>query len=154
MHQKIQNIIFKKSKDNLLGHLKTVLFIREGYFIGFINENNFKIWRYSYCWSGAFYPVLNGKIINSNGKQKIQLRTKLNSLGMLIQILVLAGITYSLIHIGVFSLKVVQTDWIFPLLGVVLILIFFAPMRLAYLSSRKNVVNEFKSIINKTLANN
>jgi hypothetical protein len=154
MHEIIQKIIHKKSNDNLMNHVKTVLFIREGFFIGFINGDDFKIWKYSYWWSGAFYPVIKGKIVKHKGKQKIQYRTTLNSFGQLVQFIILAGMTYAMIEMEIFSLYLLKSDWIFPLLGVAFIGLFMVPIRVAYLTSKKDVIEEFKEIINKkTFAN-
>lgn len=149
MHELVRKIIHKKSNDNIISHIKTVLLIREGYFIGFINRDDFKIWKYSHRWSGAFYPVIKGKIVANKGKQKIQIRTRMNSFGRLIQFVIMAGLVYVLIEMEVFSLHLLQTYWLFPTLGVILIALFIAPIRITYVSSKKDVIMEFKTYINK-----
>ena len=151
MKNAIQNIIKRKAKDSLTNHIKTVLFLRENYFNGTFYNNEFRIWKYSYWWTGAFYPVIIGKIIIDKETSKIQIRTRMNSFGKLIQWAILIGIIYGLIYSGIISFKLDSVQLLFSLGGIMFISLFLTPMRIAYWQAKKDVINEFKEIINKNV---
>ena len=152
MEKTIQNIIKRKANDNLSNHIKTVLFIREDYFNGTFNNDEFKIWKYSYRWTGAFYPVIIGKIIRDRESQKLHLKTKLNSFGALIQWAILIGISCGLIKSGIISFNLDTTHLLFSLSGLIFISLFLTPMRIAYWKAKKDVTNEFKKLINRNVS--
>ena len=151
MKNAIQNIIKRKAKDSLTNHIKTVLFLRENYFNGTFYNNEFRIWKYSYWWTGAFYPVIIGKIIIDKETPKIQIRTRMNSFGKLIQWAILIGIIYGLINSGIISFYLDSVHLLFSLGGIIFISLFLSPMRIAYWQAKKDVINEFKEIINKNV---
>lgn len=125
--------------------------MREDYFNGTFKNNEFRIWKISNWRTGAFYPVIIGKIIGDNEKQKIQIRTKMNSFGKLIQWAILTGISCGLVNSGIISFNLDSTYLFFSIGGLTLILMFLTPMRIAYWQAKKNVTNEFKELISKNV---
>ncbi len=151
MDSTIENIIRREIKDSLTNHIKTVLFIREDYFNGTFDNNEFRIWKYSYWWTGAFYPVIIGKIITDKETPKIQIQTKMNSFGKLIQWAILIGISYGLINSEIISFNLDSAHLLFSLGGLILILLFLIPVRIVYWQAKKDATNKFKELINKNV---
>ncbi len=148
MENILENIIMREVKDSLTNHIKTVLFNRGDYFKGSYYINEFIIWKYS-VWAGAFYPVIIGKIIKDKETPKIQFRTKMNSFGRLIQWTIMIGLSYALIYNHIISFSLDTAHLLSSLGGLILILLFMMPMRMAYWYARKDAINELKKLINK-----
>jgi hypothetical protein len=151
MESTIQNIIRREVKDSLANHIKTVLFLREDYFNGTFNNSEFRIWKYSYWWTGAFYPVIIGKITTEKEIPKIQIRTKMNSFGKLIQWSILVGISYGSINSGIISFNLDSAHLLFSLGGLIFISLFLTPIRIAYWQARKDATKEFRELINEKI---
>jgi hypothetical protein len=72
-----------KRNDNFLNHLKTYLQFDRLHFSGTFTDNSFTIWRYQ-NWSGLFYLVVYGHIVFEGNQTKVNLKTKLNIVGLLL----------------------------------------------------------------------
>ena len=147
MEETIRSIIKREVKDDLPNHIKTALFLREDYYCGTFDSDEFKIWKYSYRRTGVFYPVIIGKLIGDKEKPKLQIRTKMNSFGKLIQWLILLGVSLGLLESEIISFNLDFAHLVISLGGLMLILLFLTPIRMIYWHTKKNAINEFKELI-------
>lgn len=85
--KRINHKIHYRRNDTLLNHLKTYFQFDKVNFSGDCNDDTFIIWKYS-AWTGLFYTVILGKVCAEKGKTIITLKTKLNSAGLLLSVLI------------------------------------------------------------------
>jgi hypothetical protein len=85
--KRINQKIYYRRNDTLLNHLKTYFQFDKINFSGDCNDAHFCIWKYS-AWTGLFYTVILGKVCAENNKTIITLKTKLNSAGLLLSVLI------------------------------------------------------------------
>ncbi|HAF29520.1 MAG TPA: hypothetical protein DCG75_10775 [Bacteroidales bacterium] len=141
--KKVNNLIDQKSKGNSLTHLKNILFFREDIF-GFIENDKFMLWQYSWFWTGLFYPIVKGEIISNEEKYYVKMEAKLNLLGNVFCFLLIGMVFWamtSMVHLRLDNYSLTQIA--LSLLGV-------SPWIIAlYLIVRHNKIKFLKQLMLK-----
>jgi len=72
-------------EDNIKNHLLTYVMARRG-LAGSITEQGFKVWNFN-LWRGAFYPIIEGKLIKNGSRMEINLKARMNPMAKLISLM-------------------------------------------------------------------
>jgi len=148
LQNRLKSTIHFHEKDKFLSHLKTTFFVRYKY-SGTLSKDEIKIWKLSH-WFGSFYPVIYGRVNEVDGKLKLTLKTKLNSFGVLLCVLIMGVWTYSSIA-GILIQETNEWTFLWKRLIVcfVLISIPLICFKLAYRYEKKHALSELQELFKK-----
>ena len=133
-----------KRNNNFLNHLKTYLQFDRLHFSGTFTENSFTIWRYP-NWSGLFYLVVYGHIVFEDNQTKVNLKTRLNIVALLLALAI-----FTAFFLGITGFKITGlTAREFFLALFFSMLPIFAIWLVAF-SQRKECLDDVREIIKKS----
>jgi hypothetical protein len=102
----ISSKIHYRRKDTLLNHLKSYFQLDQINYNGTCEENKFSIWRYS-VWTGIFYLVVDGQIVQENAKTKVILSVRPNKAGLLLAVIVFICFSITAISVNFNTFNIV-----------------------------------------------
>lgn len=143
---RIDKLISKKKKDTFLNHFITIFLIREN-FIGEKTKNKYIIWKYSYNWTGIFYPVVIIEQFDTES-QKIKITTHMNSFGKVFCFLFFIFLVFGLYKSGLLFFSFNELFFSFCVL--LLIALFNIPIYLGYRFSKRMVIEEINEILDNS----
>lgn len=137
----IDHKIHYKRKDSLLNHFKTYFQFDQVNFSGKCDNERFYIWRYS-AKTGIFYSVICGHVYSKNNKTNIILKTKLNSAGILLAMIIFLSFFFgiSLFRLDDINMNNILFRLVFAFLPIIVI-------ALIYFQHRKEAITNVKKII-------
>lgn len=96
---KINGLIDRKSKNSIFIQLKNIILFREDIY-GFMENDKFVLWQYSWFWTGLFYPIVHGHIIRKEEKYYVKMETSLNLVGKIFCFLIIGGVTWAIVSMA------------------------------------------------------
>ncbi len=149
INERIKSLIVFNKKDWFFSHLKTFFQLDFHSYHGNISTGQFRIWKLS-PWIMTFYPVIQGTIDQTDDKLKVTLRTKMNSFGLTMLIVIMG-----LWAFGIIDRIVIQenNDWSFLwkriLIGSLILILPFMAIVLGYKEQKRTAVKDLKAEIEK-----
>lgn len=138
---RLNDLIENQSDDKFLNHFGNIITKQTQVTSGKVYSNYFVIWHYDILWSGMFYSVNVGKIIDNGENCFIELYSKLNRFA-----LILVTVISFIIGYVIFTEIIIQKDNSFKfllwrsLIGLILFSLFQTVPIITYFDSKKNTV--------------
>lgn len=143
----IKNLIDSDKREWIFSHLTAFLQLEFHHYHGNVSNGKFRIWKLS-LWIMAFYPVIHGTIDQTGEKPKVTLRTKMNSFGLTILVVIMGFWAF-----GIIDQVIIQenNDWTFLwkriLIGLIILTLPLIAIGLGYREQKRTAIEDLKKEI-------